>query len=161
MSGDDHDHLSNSENEQRADTWFLKIRVIVCLNTGRNFSDVLNARKEKLESNFATAWFHGLHALHLIWKIREHSTGNFKAICTTILQTKRYWACWNACSWRILCEEIHPGRCNEYTKHPFINKYLKETMLAPLACSAVKRLGLDFRGSSSQEIEIKKCRRHV
>ena len=46
------DDPSSLENYQLAETWFLKI--IVCLDNGRYFSDVLNYSKQHLEHSLST-----------------------------------------------------------------------------------------------------------
>ena len=46
------DDPSSHDIEQRADTWFFK--VIVRLDNGGDFSDVLNARKQQLERGLST-----------------------------------------------------------------------------------------------------------
>ena len=48
----DLDDPSSHENELRAETWFFKITVR--LDDGRDFSDVLDARKQQLESSLST-----------------------------------------------------------------------------------------------------------
>ena len=44
--------MIQAENELRAETWFFKI--IVRLDDDRDFSDVLNARKQQLECSLST-----------------------------------------------------------------------------------------------------------
>ena len=46
------DDPSSHDIEQRADTWFFK--VIVRLDNGGDFSEVLNARKQQLERGLST-----------------------------------------------------------------------------------------------------------
>ena len=46
------DHPSSLEDEQQAETWFIKITV--CLDYGKDFSDVLNTCKQQLECNLST-----------------------------------------------------------------------------------------------------------
>ena len=46
------DDPSSHDIEQRADTWFFK--VIVRLDNGGDFSEVLNARKQQLELGLST-----------------------------------------------------------------------------------------------------------
>ena len=48
----DVDDLSSHENKQRAETWFLKITVL--LESGKDLSDILNARKQQLERSLST-----------------------------------------------------------------------------------------------------------
>ena len=51
-------------------------------------------------------------------------------------------------------EVIYPGRCNSYTEHPVIKKYLEETTLNIFACRTVKRQQNDFRSSSAHIFQI-------
>ena len=46
------DDPSSHENELRAETWYFKITVR--LDDERDFSDVLNARKQQLERSLST-----------------------------------------------------------------------------------------------------------
>ena len=48
----DVDDPSSHDNELRAETWFFKITV--CLDDGRDFSDVLDTSKQQLECSLST-----------------------------------------------------------------------------------------------------------
>ena len=67
--------MIQAENELPAETWFFKI--IVRLDDDRDFSDVLNARKQHLECSLSTVTqFHWLHARNHslnIWELEELS----------------------------------------------------------------------------------------
>ena len=49
----DIDDPSSHENEQRAEKWFFKITVR--LDNGKDFSDILNTRKQQLECSLSSA----------------------------------------------------------------------------------------------------------
>ena len=84
--------MIQAENELPAETWFFKI--IVRLDDDRDFSDVLNARKQQLERSLSTVSVISWAAMPLhprnqslnIWELEES-----RVLCTTVLRTKFDW----------------------------------------------------------------------
>ena len=82
----DVDDASSHDNELRAETWFFKITVR--LDDGRDFSDVLDARKQQLERSLSTVSV-------ISWAAcpdsnRSENSGT-KALCTMVPRTKFVW----------------------------------------------------------------------
>ena len=151
------DDLSSHDIEQLADTWFFQ--VLVCLDNGGDFSEVLNARKQQLERSHSTVSV-------ILWAACPDSGS--ENLGAQLYEGFVHYGSSNQIRMGTLkhvlpekvvsdeveiiqatLEEIHPGRGNQYTKHPIIKKYLEETTLDPLAYSNKKRLRKDFRGSSA------------
>ena len=127
--------------EQRADTWFFK--VIVRLDNGGDFSEVLNARKQQLVLGLSTVsvilWaacpdsgsensgaqqYEGFVHGGSSHQIRM---GSLKRVLSEKVVSDAIEII------QATFQEIHPGRGNDYTEHPIIKKYLEETTLDPPA----------------------------
>ena len=140
----DVDDPSSHENELRAEIWFFKITVR--LEDDRDFSDVLDARKQQLERSLSTVSVAACQdsnssensgAQQYEGFVHNGSSNQFRmGTLKHILHEKVVSDAIEIIQG--IFEEIHPGRCNHYTEHPNIKKYLEETPLDPLACNIKK-----------------------
>ena len=141
------DDPSSHDNELRAETWFFMITVR--LDDGRDFSDVLDARKQQLERSLSTVSVISWAACPDSNRSENSGTQQYEGFVhdgssnhirmgtlKRVLPEKVVSEAVEII--QATFEEIHPGRGNHYAEHPIIKKYLEETTLDPLACSVKK-----------------------
>ena len=134
---------------------------MVCLKDGQTFSNLLDARKQQLETSLASAsvisWAFADTTLlesqdsncvilegfvHASIKIR---LGSLKRVLPEKQETDAGEIV------EVAFQEVKPGPGKDYMCHPTIKTFLEKTSLDPLASD--KRTRVDYRGSSASTFE--------
>jgi hypothetical protein len=136
----------------------------VRFNEGQTFSDLLNARKQQLETSLASAsiisWAlacantsqldpqdsNRVYLEGFVHASTHIQLGSLKRVLPKELIPEAGEIM------EIHFEAVKPGPGNNYMHHPNIKKFLEETSLDPLASDKRKRV--DYRGSSASNSEI-------
>ena len=132
----DHQIMIQAENELLAETWFFKI--IVHLDSDRDFSDVLNASKKQLERILSTvsviSWAASqksesqhLGARRIEGFVHYCSSNQSRLDCLKRVMPKKPMSGTGEII-QAAFEAIHLGRCNAYTEHPIIKNFLKKPL---------------------------------
>ena len=156
----DVDAPSSRQSSTEAKTW--SFRVFVCLQDGQTFSNLLDERKQQLETSLASAsvisWacvhpsplaFQDLDGMYLEGFVHASTLirlGSLQRVLPKKLKTAAFEIMFTH------FEEVKPGPGKNYMCHPTIKSFLEETSLDPLASD--KRLRVDYRGSSASHLEI-------
>ena len=152
--------LSIHEGRREAHTW--SFRACVRLKDGQTFSNLLDARKQQLDTSLASAsvisWactntapfeFQDCDGVHLEGFVHASTIirlGSLKHVFPEKQSTDAGEIVEAA------FPDVKPCPCKDYMCHPTIKTFLEETSLDPLASDKRKRV--DYRGSSTSNSVI-------
>ena len=148
------------ESGRKAQTWFF--RALVCLKDGQTFSNLLDARKQQLETSLAAASVISWACVNTMLLENQdsncvylegfvHASTNIRlGSLQRVLPEKQETDAGEIVE--VAFQDVKPGLGKDYMCHPTVKAFLEKTSLDPLASDKRKRV--DYRGSSASNFQL-------